>query len=584
MTRAGFFQRVFMRSFKRICILGFLSLSFCLPEPSPAQSLEAGDRQLLHQQERDRALRQQQREPDVRLQSVPPPLPAQLMTDESPCFTIREIQITGDLSERFAWLARAADEGSLGEPDPVAGRCLGGVGIQQVIQRMQAALIRKGLVTTRVFAEPQDISSGALRISVIPGRMRSVRFAEGTSSRATLWNAMPLQPGDLLDLRALEQAIENFKRVPSADADIQLLPAEGKDALPGDTDVVIRWSQSLPLRLNLSVDDAGLRSTGRYQGTATLSYDHWWTLNDLFYISFGNALGGGLHGPRDSRSRTVHYSVPFREWILSLTNSDWDYSHSTMGHTGLIRYHGSSSNSDVSLGRVLYRDATRKTSGSVRLWLRDSRNYVDDGELPQQRRRTAGWEFSLNHRELLGSAAIDGSLSWRRGTGAAGALRAAEEPYGEGSSRAGIVRSDITLSLPFRLNTQSLRYSAGWRAQWNATPLTPQDRFAMGNRYTVRGFDGESLLIGDRGWLLRQDIGLSVTALGSELYAGVDTGRVDGQSATQLAWRQLTGAVIGLRGGSGSFAWDVFMGQPVSMPAGFRTADTTGGFYVSASF
>ncbi len=106
----------------------------------------------------------------------------------------------------------------------------------------------------------------------------------------------------------------------------------------------------------------------------------------------------------------------------------------------------------------------------------------------------------------------------------------------------------------------------------------------MGNRYTVRGFDGESLLIGDRGWLLRQDIGLSVTALGSELYAGVDTGRVDGQSATQLAGRQLTGAVIGLRGGSGSFAWDVFIGQPVSMPAGFRTADTTGGFYVSASF
>ncbi len=573
-----------MRGFKRLFILGFFSLSFWLPETAPAQPMEPGDRQLLHQQERDRTLREQQRQPDVRLQSAPPLLPAQLMTDESPCFTIREIQITGELSERFVWLARAADEGSRNEADPVSGRCLGSVGIQQVIQRMQAALVRKGLITTRVFTEPQDISSGILRVSVIPGRVRSVRFAEGTSSRATLWNAMPLQPGDLLDLRALEQAIENFKRIPSADADIQLLPSESKDAQPGDTDVVIRWSQSLPFRLNLSFDDAGLKSTGRYQSTATLSYDHWWTLNDLFYISIGNALGGGLPGPRDSQSRTVHYSVPFREWILSFTHGDWDYSQSTMGRTGLIRYHGSSSNSDVSLGRVLYRDATRKTSGSLRLWMRDSRNYVDDAELPQQRRRTAGWEFSLSHREQLGSATFDCSLSWRRGTGAAGALRAPEEPYGEGTSRAEIVRSDISLSLPFRLSSQSLRYSAGWRAQWNATPLTPQDRFAMGNRYTVRGFDGESLLIGDRGWLLRQDIGLSVASLNSELYAGVDTGRVDGQSTRQLAGRQLTGTVIGLRGGSGVFAWDVFIGQPVSMPAGFRTAGTTAGFYVSASF
>lgn len=573
-----------MRGLKKSLSFFILGLSPWLLGNVSAQSLEPGDRQLLHQQERDRALRQQQREPDVRLQSVSPSLPAQLMVNESPCFTIREIQITGELSERFAWLVSAADEAPLGEADPVAGRCLGSVGLQQVMQRMQAALLRKGLVTTRVFTEPQDISSGTLRVTVLPGRVRSIRFAEGVSSRATLWNAMPLQPGDLLDLRALEQAIENFKRVPSADADIQLLPSEDADAEPGDTDVVIRWSQALPFRLSLSLDNAGLKSTGRYQSTVTLSYDHWWTLNDLFYISFGDALGGGSSGPRDSQSRTVHYSVPFREWMLSLTTGDWDYSQSTAGLDGLNRYHGSSRNSDMALSRVLYRDATRKTSGTLRFWMRDSRNYVNDAELSQQRRRTAGWEFSLGHRELLGSATIDGSLSWRRGTGAAGALRAPEEPYGEGTSRAEIVRSDISLSLPFKVSSQSLRYSAGWRAQWNATPLTPQDRFAMGNRYTVRGFDGESLLIGDRGWLLRQDIGLSVAALSSELYAGVDTGRVDGQSTKQLAGRQLTGAVIGLRGGTGFFAWDVFIGQPVSMPSGFRTAGTTVGFFFSASF
>ena len=31
--------------------------------------------------------------------------------------------------------------------------------------------------------------------------------------------------------------------------------------------------------------------------------------------------------------------------------------------------------------------------------------------------------------------------------------------------------------------------------------------FSIGGRYTVRGFDGEASLMGERGWLLRNDIG-----------------------------------------------------------------------------
>ncbi len=43
-------------------------------------------------------------------------------------------------------------------------------------------------------------------------------------------------------------------------------------------------------------------------------------------------------------------------------------------------------------------------------------------------------------------------------------------------------------------------------------PLITQDRFSIGGRYTVRGFDGETTLIGERGWLLRNDLGLSLEA------------------------------------------------------------------------
>lgn len=104
-----------------------------------------------------------------------------------------------------------------------------------------------------MLAEQQDLSQGTLSLLFIPGRIKHIRFAEGTSSRANLWNAMPAQPGDLLNLRDMEQAVENIKRVPTAEADFKITPAMGADAKPGEGDVVVVWKQSSVARLNLSM-------------------------------------------------------------------------------------------------------------------------------------------------------------------------------------------------------------------------------------------------------------------------------------------------------------------------------------------
>jgi hemolysin activation/secretion protein len=573
-----------MRVFSLLCgalLPTLITLTAAAQTPSSANF---GDQQLLRQQERESQSQQLlQSKPDVRLQpSAEAPIP-RLPADEAPCFVIQRVVLTGAMSDRFTDLMDAANRAADGSDDAIVGRCIGSTGIAIAIRRLQSELVRRGYVTTRVLAAPQDLTTGVLTVTLIPGRVRTIRFAQGSSPRATMWNAMPLQPGDLLNLRALEQALENFKRVPSAEAAIRIEPASGEDTQAADSDVLIDWTQSLPIRLNLALDDAGIRSTGRQQAAFTLSLDHWWTLNDLLYVSVSEALVGDRVA-RGNRSNTLHYSLPFREWLVALTHSDGEYRQTISGLNGPIVYSGSHSNDAVTISRVLYRDGLRKTTGSLRLWTRESRNFIDDAEQVQQHRRTAGWEVSLAHREQIGASSLDATLSWRRGTGAAGSLRAPEESYGEGSSRMQILRVDALLSHPFRLASHALRYSAGLRAQWHGTPLTPQDRFAIGSRYTVRGFDGESLLIGDSGWLLRQDLGWSLSAVNSELYVGIDTGRVGGRSAELLTGRQLTGAVMGIRGGVAGFGWDVFIGRPLQKPDGFQTASVTTGFFLSASF
>ncbi len=54
---------------------------------------------------------------------------------------------------------------------------------------------------------------------------------------------------------------------------------------------------------------------------------------------------------------------------------------------------------------------------------------------------------------------------------------------------------------------QNLHYNLQYQRQSTNTPLTPQDQFSIGGRWSVRGFNGERTLIADRGWWVRNDIG-----------------------------------------------------------------------------
>ncbi len=231
----------------------------------------------------------------------------------------------------------------------------------------------------------------------------------------------------------------------------------------------------------------------------------------------------------------------------------------------------------------MYRDAVRKTTVSLGGWERSSKNFIEDTEVEVQRRRMAGWELGVNHREFIGTATLDFTINYRRGTGAMNALPAPEESFDEGTSRPKIFTADAQLRKPFALGTQQFQYTANWRAQWNDTPLVPQDRFAIGGRYTVRGFDGESSLLADRGWLIRNDLGWALGQSGQELYLGLDYGEVGGASSDYLVGKRLCGAVLGLRGGFMGGTYDLFIGEPLSHPDGFETADIVTGFMLSWS-
>lgn len=537
--------------------------------------------EFLRRQQRELELRRQQEQtPDVRLQAKPGEEEELLPEGESPCMYIERIELTGDEADRFQWALAAADRTTLGRRDPVRSHCLGTTGINRVMGRIQNAIIDRGFITTRVLAGPQDLATGTLRLTVVPGRIRAIRLAEGTSRKATLFNALPAATGDLLNLRDIEQGLENLKRVPTAEADIRITPAEGADARPGESDLVVAWQQKFPLRVTLSVDDSGTRGTGRYLGNATLSWDDMLALNDLFYINLNHDLMGDA-GDKGTGGGTVHYSLPHGYWLFGANASRSEYHQTVAGANQSYRYSGRSSSTSINISRLILRDAIHKTTLSLGGWLRTSKNFIDDTEIEVQRRRMAGWEAGISERIFFGRATVDLRLGYRRGTGALDSLPAPEEVFGEGTSRPEIVIADARLTLPFAVGSQQLSYHGEFRGQWNQTPLVVLDRFSIGGRYTVRGFDGENTLLADRGWITRNDLGWQLGSSGQELYFALDHGEVGGQSSGLLVGKRLTGAALGLRGQYRGAAYDLFIGVPLGKPEGFDTTEPTTGFMAS---
>ena len=532
---------------------------------------------------------------------------------ESPCFNIQKIQFQTDRPEdleTFSWLEKYAH---IADPtkniylddnqDTPIGKCLGASGINLVLTRMQNALVDKGYTTSRALAVPQDIRRGTLTVQLIVGRIGKINYTSNAKAslpsypqqpdpKPSLATALPVQEGDILNLRDIEMALENFKRVPTADADIKIEPNTDGSKL-GLSNLTITQQQKSPYRASVGWNDAGSTGTGKYGGSATLSLDQLFWANDFLYVSvnkdaFNEAFKGKDPLPRSNSGYVLHYSLSVGCWSFETTHSRNSYFQTVVGATHNYVYSGLSFNKEAKASVMVYRDAASKVILSYKLWQRKSNNYIDDAEVDVQRRITAGYDVGVFYRTLLDSAkqsSVEGTLIYREGTKAFGAMSAPEELFNEGTARPRLFLADVTLTQPFQIESQKFKYTLNARAQHHKTKLLASDRFAIGGRYTVRGFDVG--LSAERGFVIKQDFAWTIPTTQSELYFGLDYGHVEGESAALLAGTSLSGMAIGWKGKwaqNSKLSFDVFWASPIKKPDTFRSAGQTAGFSLTYNF
>lgn len=506
---------------------------------------------------------------------------------EDICFPITHLSLSGDQAEQFLFAVTPYGYGK----KSIIGRCLGVEGLNQLLALIQNKIIERGYVTTRVLLPQQNVSSGKVIFTIIPGRVDKINFTESTSKRGHKINALPVKTNDILNIRDIEQGLENFKRVPTVDADFKIKPALKES--PGYSDLELSWKQVKPYRINLNVDDSGLKSTGKYQGTTTLSLDNLLTLNDLFYVSYSRSIFDKDDG-KGTSNLYFNYVIPWNYNLFTINYNKSDYIQNVVGRNQNYQYRGKSNQVNFDFTRLIYRDVSRKISIGAGGWYRESHNFIEDVEILAQQRKTAGWKIHVDHTEYVKQAILSSSFSYKRGTGAFNSLPATEEFFNEAFTRVGIWQADINLQIPFKLMSAPFMYTLDSRWQHSDKILTPQDRFSIGNRYTVRGFNGEESLTATSGLFVKNEFSTVIWNTNQRPYFAIDYGQVGGKTFDYIKNEAindkqnniLVGAALGVKGQISRIHlnYDAFISTPLKTPKTMNADHVVTGFNVNWSF
>ncbi|CAI1890618.1 Hemolysin transporter protein shlB precursor [Serratia quinivorans] len=446
-----------------------------------ANLLSPADRDTIQQQQRDLLEQNQQQRQELQ-RSLTPTLPATPVPSANtggPCFTISRIQLEG--AEHLpASAQRKLTQNYLQQ-------CLNLGQIQTLVQQVSDWYIGRGYITSRAFLTEQDLSRGELRLLVLEGQLEKILLEQQDDRMLKM--AFPGLQGKILNLRDIEQGMEQINRLRQQPVQIEILPG----SQPGYSVVNLSAKPEFPLMPGLGFDNSGQKSTGTGQLSGSLTGNNLLGLADQWFVA--GARSSDFANDHNARSVQTGVSLPYGYWTL-----DYNYSYSdyltTINNQGFDwRSSGDSQTHRLGVSRVLFRDGEMKTGLSLGLTHRINRNYLNDTRLESSSRKLTSVTLGVSHsQKLLGgfatlNPAYSRGVPWLGAENDSGKIK--EAPRAEFHK--------LSLSGSYYLPlAQDWTYLTSLYGQWSNHRLYGSERLTIGGESSVRGFK-EQYLSGDKG-------------------------------------------------------------------------------------
>ncbi|WP_414704334.1 ShlB/FhaC/HecB family hemolysin secretion/activation protein [Pseudomonas sp. UBA4194] len=408
------------------------------------------------------------------------------------CFPIQRIDIEG------ADALGPAQKTELVQP--YLNQCLGVAQLDELLRIVTDRYLQRGLVTSRAYLPQQDLSTGVLKIKVVEGRLEGIRPAgdSGLTSRE-LNMAFPGHVGELLNLREVEQLVDQLNRLPSNRAQMELAPGE---AVGGSTVLVSNTAQK-PWRASLSRNNDGQRSTGRQQWGAGLDWDSPLGLADQLVLRGSHDAVSDHH--RRSKSTTAYYNVPWGWWNFNYSYSQSEYGSQAFGNGFAFKQNGDSQNHQFRAERVIHRDSVSKTSINGGLAYLRSNNYLNGSRLEVSSNRISEAQLGINHGRRIGNAFVNLDLGMQRGIGALDAQSRKIEQHGDPNDRYRKYTATASYLQGFNLWGEAFSFTSLATGQRSEDVLFSPQRMSLSGQSSMRGIRDQNLS-GDSGGYWRNDL------------------------------------------------------------------------------
>jgi hemolysin activation/secretion protein len=475
-----------------LALVLFPLCSIAFAQYAPGQS--PGDRDLIRERQQRQLDEQRQRLDELqKLPGQQRPVAPAVPGEEEHCVNIQRIHIKG--GDRIPE-ARQSEIVA-----PFEGRCLNKQHLNDLLKAITRFYLDRGYITARAYLPEQDLSEGKLEVLVVEGRLEGLERGESGPSAREMAMTFPGKVGDYLNLREIEQMVDQLGRLPSRQAQIDILPGEAT----GGSRIQVKGQPEKPWRISLTRDNSGEKSTGEHQWSTAFSWDSPLGLADQLY------LRGGSDTTRDhwrhSENQSLHYNLPYGWWTFSYSYSQSDY-RTSLKHPAIpdlsFSQDGKSKTHQLRINRLLHRDDVSKTGVSLGLARLSSRNYFDDILLDSSSELTEA-QLGFNHGRRIGKSFVNVDLGWQRGIGALGAQSSGHPHGSEPVARYNKYSFTLSYLQPFVLWGESFSVESFVNGQHSDDVLFSPQRISLGGLASVRGFK-EQTLMGDSGGYARNQI------------------------------------------------------------------------------
>jgi len=424
----------------------------------------------------------------------------------------------------------------------------GGENVLNCLRELENLYLDKGYVTTRVKLdmENSDMLNGEIVFVILHGKIENITLNESNYSvrnRAKIWSTLPLTVGDIINIKDLDQAMDNLNSINSNDAVINV--NAGEEVGTSTIDIVNRKSNRISG--GIGYNNLGQKYTGEYRGRIFLTFEDILGMNDSFTGIYQRKLLKKNNG-RNNESFFYYYRVPVGYWEFYVSRDESEYNTRLSGYRSDFNFSGESLNYNFGLKRVVARNEHGKYTLGAILITKSTKSYIEDIKLESSSRRLTILNLNFNAQRRLLGGVFFGSLNHYRGLDMLGADKKLNDNYAPE-----VLFSKHTIDLNYYRyfsikNYDRFLYRLNFFGQYSDDILYSSEKLTIGDDSTVRGFKNNSVM-GDKGFYVRNEISYNFGHL--EPFVSFDIGKVKNKYKINNyngKASEISGVSVGVRG------------------------------------